>query len=138
MNDIEYTLFIRGLEKLYGGILSEDQLILEQVEKMVYLAREMKNNDYACRTIDQELCLFHSYVDICWPNANFSINNNIENKALKIKHGQLSYMLCQTVTKADQRGCLPDKVTVWSMNGRVFFQITCKGKICSEGDVESE
>lgn len=47
MNELEYTLFSKGLENLYGSVLIGDGQALEQIEELVYLVRDLENTDSA-------------------------------------------------------------------------------------------
>ena len=74
MNDMERTLFIKGLENLYGSVLMSDDQALEQIEQLVCLARELDDPGAAVQPMAQEFAWIHRYVEACWPESRFTIH----------------------------------------------------------------
>ena len=133
MNELEYTLFSKGLENLYGSVLIGDGQALEQIEDLVYLVRDLENTDSAGQPMAQEFTWIHRYFETCWPEARFTIHGEGTDYAWQVPRGYLSRPVCQALAQADRQGCLPDELTVWRTGESVHFRLSCKGQVCAQG-----
>ena len=133
MNDMERTLFIKGLENLYGSVLMGDDQALEQIERLVCLARELDDPGAAVQPMAQEFAWIHRYVEACWPESRFTIHGEGTDYAWQVPRGYLSRPVCQALAQADRQGRLPDELTVWRTGESIHFRLSCKGQVCAQG-----
>ena len=133
MNDLERTLFIKGLENLYGSVLMRDDQVLEQIERLVYLARDLGDTGAAIQPMAQEFAWIQRYVEACWPEAHFAIHGEGTDYGWQVPRGQLSRPVCLALAQAVRQGSLPDELTVWRTGEAVHFRLSCKGQVCSQG-----
>ena len=138
MNELEHTLFFQGLENMYAAVLMGDGDALEQIERLITLARDLDRRDPAKQPMDQELAWVRNYCQTCWPKARLTIHCEGTDYACRIQSGQLSHPVCEAIAQSYRQGRLPDELSVWWADGRVCFRLSCDGEVCGQGTFTHE
>lgn len=137
MNKMERALYIRGLENLYSSVLLGEEQTLEQVERLIYLTRELSNEDTSMRPIEEELENVRQFCKSCWPDNHIRMETESMAYGCLVRRGRLSGALCTAMaeTSGDRP---PEELSVWKEDGCVHYRLMSGGRICAKGEIHDE
>lgn len=133
MNDLERTLYTKGLETIYGSVLLGDDRALNQIEEMVYLTREFVSAAGSRQPLKNEVLFIENFCSVCWPDAKLAIILEGRISDRQVLHKSLSGTVCRALVDFETHGQIPEMLTVWEKNGRMEFRLEQDGKILMQG-----
>ena len=135
MNDLEWTLYTKGLENLYGSVLLGEESALNCIENMVYLTREIQVPAGARHSLANEAGFIRKFCEACWPNTQVDIRLEGDISGTQITQRQLSEAVCGNLMKIEQHGRIPCLVVLWQEAGQVCYRLEEDGQIWAQGEV---
>ena len=135
MNDLEWKLYTKGLENLYGSVLLGEESALNCIENMVYLTREIQISAGSRHPLKKEVIFIRKFCQVCWPDMHVEIRMEGNISGMQITQKQLSGAVCGSLMKVEQHGQIPCLVVLWQEAGQVCYRLEEDGRIWAQGEV---
>jgi len=135
MNDLEWKLYTKGLENLYGSVLLGEENALNCIENMVYLTREIQACAESRHSLEKERIFIRKFCQVCWPDTQVEICLEGDISGTQVIQRQLSKAVCGSLMKVERHGHIPCSIVLRQEAGRVCYRLEEDGRIWEQGEI---
>ena len=136
MTDLEYKIFGRALENLYGSILLGEEHALTYTEHLICLNRALRDTAHSRWPLASEVDLLRRAWAVCWPERTLEICQE-EGVPMLCQVGReaLFFPVCRLLFEAAEQGGFPTCLALEEKGGTVEYRLLMGTEVWRRGTV---